>query len=769
MLSATATATRAPDRPTRRSWSDFATTVGVWLLYAPHYTTLRLLTPRYGFAWARFVARLHWLLTFFGAQAAARENIARLRPFFDTDASVATILRRHLEIKHEAFARVRVYHLHGPDSERRQLRWEPTPESEAALASTREAGGGLIVVGFHDHLFECTAPLMRQIFPGRSCMQVKLRRSHNVEHTNAAVAEMATQRAIEADRDAGASVFYVDDHTSMRPLIRVLREGGAIAVAADGAYGDGFVDTPFFDGRLRASQGWARLAAISGARVLIVVESPARGTTRRLELHDHVQCRDASPEAVRGAVAGAARVLQDAISRRPWGWHPWQRLRTEQSPDGTPLYALGGRRALAPSKRPVMTPSGPERKPVAVLCNSVTPYRLHLHRRLVDEVPEAELWTLSTHGNAYSRWADTKAPDEIRPVEFGAGEPTNEQTDARYSLREWRKAGRVIRWLRDNQVKAVFCQGCGDVGRLRVLRWCRDNGVPAFLTGDFNVRGAQVAAWKRPVKDWVYRNAVRWSTALMPCGSLGMELLDEYGGQGKPRYPFPFCPDTAMYREPPAAAMQRVRERYGLDPSRRRVVFSARMMPVKRPDIAIEAFARIAARRPEWDLVMVGDGPLREPTEAAVPPAIADRVLWTGFLNDPADVAAICRQSDVLALPSDHEPWGVVIVEAAAAELAIVTTDVVGAAPELVREGRNGATFPPGDAAAMADALLRVTDPARIDSFRRESPRVLAEWLDVADPVANFRAALTDFGVIRPRATPSPAEAGPAVATAECV
>ena len=554
---------------------------------------------------------------------------------------------------------------------------------------------------------------------------MKLRQAHNLEHATTGVAEVAMNRAIEADRKSGAPIFYIDDEKSVRPLLRMLRSGRSVAVAADGTYSSDFIDAPFFDGTLRVSTGWARLAAMARARLIFVTDKPTDDpTSRELLINDALQCHDSSEASIQRVVTGAASLLEEAIKNDPWGWHPWQRLRSTIDDLGERRYELTRTRAdhidRAIYTTHAPTNNGEQRPRVAVLCNSVTPYRLHLHRRIAREVPEAELWTLTTHGNAYQRWSDTEMPAEIRPVSFGEGEPTNEQTMWRYTAREWRKGGDVIRWLRENGADAVFCQGCGDAGRLRVLRWCHENRVPVFLTGDFNNRGIPVPSWKRPLKSMIYRRAVSWSDALAPCGELGLDLLREYGGDEKPSYAFPFLPDTSLQSNPPLEAVNRIRSRFEFGEDRRRIVFSARMMPVKRPDVAIEAFAAVADQRPDWDLVMVGDGGLREASEALVPAPLRNRVIWTGFFDDPADVAAVYHLSDALLLPSDHEPWGVVIVEAAAAGLAIVATDVVGAAPELIQPGRNGETFPPGDTAALAETLLRVTTPDRIDAMKHE-------------------------------------------------
>jgi glycosyltransferase involved in cell wall biosynthesis len=171
-------------------------------------------------------------------------------------------------------------------------------------------------------------------------------------------------------------------------------------------------------------------------------------------------------------------------------------------------------------------------------------------------------------------------------------------------------------------------------------------------------------------------------------------------------------------------------------------------MEAKRPDLVVAAFAAIAEQRPNWDLVMIGDGPLRSSVEASVPDHLRGRIRWTGFLDKGADIAGMYAQCDLMVLPSDHEPWGVVVVEAAAAGLAIVTSDMVGAAPELVKPGRNGAIFPAGDLKALVQSLMAVTAQEQIDNAKLKSLAVLHEWLAECHPVAAFRTARQQSGII---------------------
>jgi glycosyltransferase involved in cell wall biosynthesis len=234
----------------------------------------------------------------------------------------------------------------------------------------------------------------------------------------------------------------------------------------------------------------------------------------------------------------------------------------------------------------------------------------------------------------------------------------------------------------------------------------------------------------------------------MPCGSLGAQFFQRYGGLNKPMFYMPYEPDYDMIVGIDQAAMKQVCRRFGLECGRRHIVYSGRMIDIKRVDLLIDAFAKVACDRPEWDLLLIGGGKLKDSLAARVPPQLRHRTTWTGFIDDQRTVAALYRASDVLVLPSDFEPWAVVINEAAAAGLAIVASDVVGAAAELVREGVNGFTFPKGDLDQLAQRLRQVTDPTRIDHFKAASQTVLADWRKRADPVEGLRKALVWCGVL---------------------
>lgn len=154
-----------------------------------------------------------------------------------------------------------------------------------------------------------------------------------------------------------------------------------------------------------------------------------------------------------------------------------------------------------------------------------------------------------------------------------------------------------------------------------------------------------------------------------------------------------------------------LRRHLWLDPSRRYVTMVARLHPVKDHSTLFHAFTEVAAARPDVDLLLAGDGMLRETLEQlAVDLGIDRRVQFLGVRND---VASLLSASDVFALTSVSEAASITLLEAMASGLPVVVT-AVGGNPEIVRDGVDGVLAPRGDSRAVAAALLRVLDDPRL-------------------------------------------------------
>ncbi len=140
------------------------------------------------------------------------------------------------------------------------------------------------------------------------------------------------------------------------------------------------------------------------------------------------------------------------------------------------------------------------------------------------------------------------------------------------------------------------------------------------------------------------------------------------------------------------------------------VVFVGRLDPVKGVPLLLEAFAKIRARHPGARLTVAGDGRSKERLMARARD-LGLEVAFPGYL-DEGQVAALLASADMLVLPSFAEGLPVVLMEALAAAVPVIATQIAGV-PELVENGVSGLIVPPGDEEALAEAIDRLlADPA---------------------------------------------------------
>jgi colanic acid/amylovoran biosynthesis glycosyltransferase len=169
------------------------------------------------------------------------------------------------------------------------------------------------------------------------------------------------------------------------------------------------------------------------------------------------------------------------------------------------------------------------------------------------------------------------------------------------------------------------------------------------------------------------------------------------------------------------------------------VVCVGRLVHLKGQALLIEALAELARRGVESRLTLVGDGPKRAELEAlARRRGVSERVRFAGAVGQDA-IRDHYRAADICCLPSLAEGLPVVLMEAMALEVPVISTRIMGI-PELVEHDANGLLVTPGRLDELTEALERlIADPSlrrRLGRAGRE--KVVAEF-DVDDSARQLR------------------------------
>ena len=146
--------------------------------------------------------------------------------------------------------------------------------------------------------------------------------------------------------------------------------------------------------------------------------------------------------------------------------------------------------------------------------------------------------------------------------------------------------------------------------------------------------------------------------------------------------------------------------------TRLEILSVGRLVAVKGQALVIEAVSTLSSRGLDARATIVGAGPTRDRLEAlAAELGVGDRVAFTGAVGQDR-IRELYAAADVFCLPSFAEGVPVVLMEAMAMELPVVTSRIMGI-PELVEDGVSGLLIAPGDVAGLDAALERLArDPA---------------------------------------------------------
>jgi glycosyltransferase involved in cell wall biosynthesis len=437
----------------------------------------------------------------------------------------------------------------------------------------------------------------------------------------------------------------------------------------------------------------------------------------------------ASPARGRAARRGAARALARRATRVQ---APARRKLLRRSlrlwpglPAGVALDRLRGRSArraaLAqlPPRQPTLMDHGPVR--LAVVLPEPTPYRTGM-LDLLAERTDVDLTVVYAGSSVQRRTWDVVLRHRALLVE-------GRRVPGAYRVlrHDYPLSLGVFRALRASRPEVVVLSGWSTFASQATSVWCRRNGVPYILLVESNERDAR-PGWRRTVKNAVVPTVVGAAAEVLVVGTLARESMLSRGVHADRISIVANTVDVRRFgREADELTSRRdaLRAEAGVGVDDVAVLSVARLAREKGLDTLVRAVA--SAAEPRLVLLLAGSGPEREHLASLAAEVGARLVL----LPDTPWERIVERYviADVFALLSRHEPWGVVVNEAAACGLPLVLSDRVGAAFDLLDDGRNGVLVPVDDVAAAEEAIRGLAaDPVRRRAMGAASRQIASDW-----------------------------------------
>ncbi len=260
----------------------------------------------------------------------------------------------------------------------------------------------------------------------------------------------------------------------------------------------------------------------------------------------------------------------------------------------------------------------------------------------------------------------------------------------------------LIERTRYDMVNTWFAVPSGPTG----VQLARRAGAPHVVT----LAGGDIydpSKWYTPDKNPVLAQVVKWvlrsCDAPISCSTdLARRTRDLYGYAG-PIEVIPHGSDAPVFAPADRAAL-------GLDPALIYVIVVGRLVRRKNLGVLIEALADLG--RADMRLLVVGDGPEQKPLEAlARERGLTGQVEFRGFVPEQVKYQLLAN-ADIFALPSLHEAFGLVYLEAMHCGLPVIAA-MPGGQEDYLEEGVTGFLMAPDDRAGLTQALARLgEDPA---------------------------------------------------------
>jgi glycosyltransferase involved in cell wall biosynthesis len=311
------------------------------------------------------------------------------------------------------------------------------------------------------------------------------------------------------------------------------------------------------------------------------------------------------------------------------------------------------------------------------------------------------------------------------PLPLGFNQPTG------FS---WRRAFTAERF------HAVWLNGYAHGPLLRAFAAAKWAGMQVLVRGESHdgLRQSE-PVWRRAAQRALFRRV----DAFLAIGSANRDFYLARGARPERIHMTPYSVDNDYFRDRVAIASSEraalLRE-WRLSPSLPIVLFASKLQPRKRCADLLQAYASIRRLAPA-QVVVVGDGPEHATLTEYARSMGLDDVRFVGFRNQ-SELPAFYDLCDIFVLPSEREPWGLVVNEAMNAGKAIVASDAVGAVRDLVLHGCTGCVYPVGDVSALALNLRLLIEDRDLRRRLGDNARaVVAEW-GIDATVAGVRSAV---------------------------
>ncbi|WEK19695.1 MAG: glycosyltransferase family 4 protein [Candidatus Pedobacter colombiensis] len=305
---------------------------------------------------------------------------------------------------------------------------------------------------------------------------------------------------------------------------------------------------------------------------------------------------------------------------------------------------------------------------------------------------------------------------------------------------QWAQHHNLTTQLATWQPDAILVYGWAFKGHLKCLRYFK-NKIPVYFRGDSTLLN-EPAGLKKLLKklylSWVYRHVDH----AFYVGTSNKAYFKRYGLKDHQLSFAPHAIDNERFGANHEIAAQELRLSLNVGKNDILILYAGKFEPIKQLMLLLSAF--IALRKPHVHLLLAGNG-IEEADlkHKAQQNALSANIHFLTFQNQ-SRMPILYQAADLFCLPSISETWGLAINEAMACAKAVLVSDKVGCAVDLVKDGYNGRIF---KAQSLADLvwhleLLVNSGKNGLAQMGMHSKQIINHWT-FQKQVASIKATIT--------------------------
>lgn len=288
----------------------------------------------------------------------------------------------------------------------------------------------------------------------------------------------------------------------------------------------------------------------------------------------------------------------------------------------------------------------------------------------------------------------------------------------------------VWREVRSGGYDALLLHGHNYFAFLLAFLAAKSKGIPVMMRCETHLALSRSGV-KRALRGLLLRTFYRSFDRFLAIGTANHRFYRAMGVADEKIFLVPYTVDNERFiadARRTSADRRGLRHGLGLPADAPLVLYASKLMPRKNPADLLHAAAKLRAKGIRFTLLMVGSGELEAELRALAERLDLGNVVFKGFVNQ-GELPAIYAASDIFVLPSDQEPWGLVVNEVMCAGLPVVAAKEVGCVADLVADGVNGYTYAARDIDALAGTLERlILDDALRTRMGEASLERISQW-----------------------------------------